>query len=131
MLTRLFLLLLALLASASSLLANQRPNIVFFFTDDQTTSTLGCYGNPIVETPNIDALARRGMRFENAFVSHSICWVSRTKRKTKCDLWVHRRCTYRSCVEVCWAEGWSAWWNRMVIPSEWDCLVGLYECQTW
>lgn len=58
--------------------ATGKPNIVFFFTDDQTISTLGCYGNPIVQTPNIDSLARRGVRFENAFVSHSICWVSRT-----------------------------------------------------
>ncbi|MEL6106966.1 MAG: sulfatase-like hydrolase/transferase [Planctomycetota bacterium] len=58
--------------------AAERPNIVFFFTDDQTISTLGCYGNPVVQTPNIDELARRGTRFENAFVSHSICWVSRT-----------------------------------------------------
>jgi arylsulfatase A-like enzyme len=54
------------------------PNIVFFFTDDQTTSTLGCYGNPIVQSPNIDALAARGTRFTNSFVSHPICWVSRT-----------------------------------------------------
>ena len=75
---RLLLLALACQLSASSLLANGPPNIVFFFTDDQTTSTLGCYGNPVVATPNINALARRGMRFENAFVSHSICWVSRT-----------------------------------------------------
>lgn len=58
--------------------ADDRPNIVFFFTDDQTTSTLGCYGNPIVQTPHIDGLAKRGTRFENAFVSHPICWVSRT-----------------------------------------------------
>ncbi len=58
--------------------AAEKPNIVFFFADDQTTSTLGCYGNKIVRTPNIDALAKRGVRFENAFVSHSICWVSRT-----------------------------------------------------
>lgn len=58
--------------------AAERPNIVFFFADDQTTSTLGCYGNDVIKTPNIDALARRGTRFENAFVSHSICWVSRT-----------------------------------------------------
>lgn len=54
------------------------PNIVFFFTDDQTTGTLGCYGNAIVETPHIDGLAARGVRFENAFVSQPICWVSRT-----------------------------------------------------
>lgn len=58
--------------------ANQRPNIVFFFADDQTTSTLGCYGNDVIRTPHIDALARQGTRFRNAFVSHSICWVSRT-----------------------------------------------------
>ncbi|MBM81809.1 MAG: acetylglucosamine-6-sulfatase [Planctomycetaceae bacterium] len=58
--------------------ADKQPNIVFFFTDDQTSSTLGCYGNPIVKTPNINALAERGTRFRYAFVSHSICWVSRT-----------------------------------------------------
>ncbi|MAI73333.1 MAG: acetylglucosamine-6-sulfatase [Rhodopirellula sp.] len=56
----------------------ERPNIVFFFTDDQTASSLACYGNPVVQTPNIDALARQGTRFDNACVSHSICWVSRT-----------------------------------------------------
>jgi choline-sulfatase len=56
----------------------KQPNIVFFFTDDQTTSTLGCYGNSVVKTPNIDGLASKGTRFANAFVSHSICWVSRT-----------------------------------------------------
>ena len=56
----------------------EQPNIVFFFADDQTTSTLGCYGNPVIQTPNIDALAREGTRFDNACVSHSICWVSRT-----------------------------------------------------
>ncbi|MCZ6767295.1 MAG: sulfatase-like hydrolase/transferase [bacterium] len=75
---RLLLMFLGSLLGAPSLRANERPNIVFFFTDDQTTSTLGCYGNPIVKTPNIDSLAERGTRFENAFVSHSICWVSRT-----------------------------------------------------
>ena len=40
--------------------------------------TLGCYGNPVVKTPNIDALADRGVRFQEAFVSHPICWASRT-----------------------------------------------------
>jgi len=77
----LFLLVLsaAIISGASSAVrAAEQPNIVFFFTDDQTVSTLGCYGNEIVRTPNIDALAKRGVRFENAFVSHSICWVSRT-----------------------------------------------------
>ncbi|MDF1860321.1 MAG: sulfatase-like hydrolase/transferase [Verrucomicrobiales bacterium] len=71
-------LLPALLLFPHTVSAAEPPNIVFFFTDDQTTSTIGCYGNPIVQTPNIDGLAARGTRFENAFVSHSICWVSRT-----------------------------------------------------
>jgi arylsulfatase A-like enzyme len=57
--------------------AESAPNIVFFFVDDQTTDTLGCYGNEVIKTPNIDALAARGTRFENAFVSQSICWMSR------------------------------------------------------
>ena len=56
----------------------EKPNIVFFFTDDQTSSVLGCYGHPLVKTPNIDRLAKEGTRFANAFVSQSICWVSRT-----------------------------------------------------
>jgi arylsulfatase A-like enzyme len=67
-----------LLLMTPGLRSEQRPNIVFIFADDQTTSTLGCYGNSVIQTPNIDSLAARGTRFENAFVSHSICWVSRT-----------------------------------------------------
>ncbi|MFK8113157.1 MAG: sulfatase-like hydrolase/transferase [Rubripirellula sp.] len=70
--------LIVLFFVSSSVRAAEQPNIVFFFADDQTTSTIGCYGNPIVQTPNIDSIAARGIRFENAFVSHSICWVSRT-----------------------------------------------------
>ena len=57
--------------------AQQRPNILFFLTDDQRNDTLGCAGHEIIKTPTIDGLAERGVRFENMFVSHSICWVSR------------------------------------------------------
>ncbi|MDB4385719.1 sulfatase, partial [Opitutaceae bacterium] len=71
------LLLLVAIAPAAAQAAD-RPNIVFFFTDDQTTNTLASYGHPFVQTPNIDRLASEGTRFSNAFVSHSICWVSRT-----------------------------------------------------
>lgn len=58
--------------------ADKRPNIVFFFTDDQRNDTLGCAGHPIIKTPTIDRLAANGVMFKNCFVSHSICWVSRT-----------------------------------------------------
>lgn len=70
--------LAALFLALSSLAAADRPNLVFFFADDQTSSSLGCYGNPVIQTPTLDALAARGVRFENAFVSQAICWVSRT-----------------------------------------------------
>ncbi len=73
-----FLPLLMLAIACTKLAAADSPNIVFLFADDQTTSTVGCYGNEVIQTPNIDALAARGTRFENAFVSQSICWVSRT-----------------------------------------------------
>lgn len=53
------------------------PNILFFLTDDQRNDTLGCAGHPIVKTPVIDGLARQGVRFENMFVTTSICAASR------------------------------------------------------
>ena len=71
-----FLLFLALLTGLAH--AADRPNIVFFFTDDQTSSSLGCYGHPIAQTPNLDSLAARGTLFRNSFVSQPICWVSRS-----------------------------------------------------
>lgn len=53
------------------------PNIVFFLIDDQRNDTLGCAGHPIVRTPNVDSLAREGVRFTNAFVTTPICAASR------------------------------------------------------
>ncbi len=55
----------------------RRPNILFFFADDQRHDTLGVAGHPIVQTPAIDRLARDGVRFRNAFVTTAVCWVSR------------------------------------------------------
>ena len=54
-----------------------RPNILFILTDDQRFDTLGCAGNPIIRTPNVDRLAREGIRFDRAFVTTPICAASR------------------------------------------------------
>lgn len=54
-----------------------RPNILFLLVDDQRNDTLGCAGHPILQTPAIDRLAVEGLRFENAFVTTSICASSR------------------------------------------------------
>jgi len=54
-----------------------RPNILFLLIDDQRNDTLGCAGHPIIKTPVIDDLAVNGVRFQNAFVTTSICAASR------------------------------------------------------
>lgn len=45
---------------------NKHKNIVVFFTDQQRWDTLGCYGQKLDVTPNLDCLAEEGTRFENA-----------------------------------------------------------------
>lgn len=57
--------------------ASSPPNILFILVDDQRHDSLGCAGHPILKTPTIDRLAEQGMRFENMFVSTSICMASR------------------------------------------------------
>jgi arylsulfatase A-like enzyme len=64
-------------ASAESAAPPKRPNLVFLLTDDQRWDTMGCAGNPIIRTPNMDRLAREGVRFTHAFVTTSICAASR------------------------------------------------------
>jgi len=54
-----------------------RPNILFLLTDDQRWDTLGCMGNIVVRTPEIDALAHTGVLFRNAFITTSVCGPSR------------------------------------------------------
>ena len=53
------------------------PNIVFLMTDNHRWDLLGCMGNEIIKTPNIDRLAERGVRFANAFCTTSICAATR------------------------------------------------------
>lgn len=73
----------------------QRPNIVFFLSDDHRADFLGCAGHPILKTPNIDRLAGYGVRFENAFVTTSICAASRATLFT--GLWERtHRYTFRT-----------------------------------
>lgn len=55
----------------------QKPNIIFLLTDDHRADALGVAGNPYIKTPNLDLMAKRGVRFTNAYVTTSICSVSR------------------------------------------------------
>ncbi len=55
-----------------------RPNILLILIDDMSWSGPGCYGNKLVDTPNIDRLASRGMTFTSAYVTPS-CSPTRTE----------------------------------------------------
>ena len=70
----------ALLPAAASVRgqsASRPPNIVFLMTDNHRWDLLGCAGNEIIQTPNIDRLAERGVRFTNSFCTTSICAATR------------------------------------------------------
>lgn len=55
-----------------------RPNIVFLWSDDHSVPDLGCYGNPDIQTPNLDRLASEGVRFDRAYVATPQCSPSRS-----------------------------------------------------
>src|SRR5690625_3017906 len=52
-------------------------NILFIMADQLRADHLACYGHPYIKTPNIDALAKRGVRFTRAFVNSGVCGPSR------------------------------------------------------
>src|SRR5688500_6799391 len=71
-------LLLAVTAMARSALAVDRPpNIVVIFCDDLGYGDLGCYGHPSIRTPNLDRMAREGMRFTDFYSCAAVCTPSR------------------------------------------------------
>jgi len=62
--------------SASGIFAADKPNVVIFFTDDQGTLDVNCYGAKDLHTPNMDKLAETGVRFTQAY-AHTVCCPSR------------------------------------------------------
>ncbi len=62
--------------------AGTRPNILMIMTDQQTASAMSCTGNPSLRTPALDALAARGIRFDNAYVTQPLCMPCRSSLQT-------------------------------------------------
>src|SRR4051794_18633554 len=75
----------ALLTTAIALLtplavraeAPKPPNVLWVCADDLAPYVVGCYGNKVVKTPNLDRLASEGMRFDRAFCNAPVCTASR------------------------------------------------------
>ena len=64
--------------AASTFCADRkRPNILWLISED-TSPDIGCYGDPLVKTPNIDKLASEGIRFNNAFATCPVCSPARS-----------------------------------------------------
>ncbi|MYJ70224.1 MAG: sulfatase-like hydrolase/transferase, partial [Rhodospirillaceae bacterium] len=55
----------------------ERPNFLFFMTDQQRADYLSCAGNPLLRTPHIDSIAARGTRFDRFYVASPICMPNR------------------------------------------------------
>ncbi|MBK1879909.1 sulfatase family protein [Pelagicoccus mobilis] len=64
------------------LFADSRPNIIYLMSDDQSSYSMGCYGNSDVKTPNLDRLSSQGVTFDNHYVTTAICMASRATAMT-------------------------------------------------
>jgi len=65
------------------------PNILLIMTDQHSRQVLGCYGDTLVRTPNLDRLAAEGMRFDNAYCPSPLCVPSRMIRSGPWKLWAY------------------------------------------
>ena len=66
-----------------------RPNLIFFMPDEMRAESISCYGNPIVQTPNLDQLSSQGVRFSQCFAQNPVCGPSRCSLMTGWPVHVH------------------------------------------
>ncbi len=84
------------------------PNVLFMMTDDQAQGALSAYGNTILATPNMDRIGREGLRFNEAFVTNSLCAPSRASFLT--GLYSHTHGVTTNGEE-------SGWYQQAGIPA--------------
>ena len=94
---------------SSCALADDKPNILFIFADDQSYETINAHGYEEVSTPHLDTLANSGVSFYNAYNmggwSGAICVASRTMLQTGRSIWRARQIDNRSKLQVLKEKG--------------------------
>ncbi|MDX1565583.1 MAG: sulfatase-like hydrolase/transferase, partial [Phycisphaeraceae bacterium] len=78
------LMLAALITPARAQDKPAPPNIIVIFADDQGYQDMGVFGSPNIKTPNMDRMAREGMRFTSFYSAASVCTPSRAALMTGC-----------------------------------------------
>ncbi len=76
--------MLPALSPATPAATEKKPNFVVIVADDLGYNDLGCYGSPLIRTPNLDRMAREGVRFTSFYVGASVCTPSRAALLTGC-----------------------------------------------
>ena len=112
----------------------KKPNIILIFTDNQQASTLGCYGNDEIHTPNLDRLSQTGVTFDNAYCPNAFCSPCRASvltGKLPSQHGVHSWIDDRNMHE--WPTGWHALDGLETLPKTLQsegyatALVGKYH----
>ncbi|WP_372775418.1 sulfatase [Mangrovibacterium sp.] len=68
----------------SCIKTEKAPNVIIIFTDDQGYNDVGCFGSPLIKTPNLDQMAKDGVRFTDFYSASSVCSPSRAALLTGC-----------------------------------------------
>ncbi len=89
-------------------------NILMILTDQQRKDSLGCYGNPVCQTPNLDRLANEGIRFERHYAANPICMPSRL------SIFTGQR-----------PASHGLWTNGLLLPHEKPTLAAELAAQGW
>ena len=87
----------------------QASNLILFQSDNHNRNVLGCYGHPIVQTPNLDRIASSGTRFANAYASSPLCCPSRAT--LACGRYPHETGYWDNCLVY---DGRQPSWMRRI-----------------